>query len=155
MPQKLIERRLINRSSTSPHRGVTQMRKPKILVVEDNPVIRQIVLINLGKYFVEIDTAHNGIEAIDKFQHTHYDLVFMDVAMPGMDGLTATEEIRKFENGLTERVPIVGLTASANMEDCLKAGMDDYETKPPDYERMIKRWLPELTSQTMDSLHSG
>lgn len=122
------------------------MHKHLILLVEDNEVIQKIALISLRRYGVDVDTARTGLEAVKQFAAKSYDLVFMDVAMPEMDGLTATQQIRKLEAPGTSRVPIVGLTASASREECLMAGMDDYIIKPPDYQRVLERWLPDLFS---------
>lgn len=121
------------------------MNKPTILLVEDNEVIRRVVLINLKRYLVHVDTASNGREALDLFNKRLYDLVLMDVAMPVLDGLTATAEIRRIERSSGRRVPIVGLTASATREECLRAGMDDYVIKPPDYQRILNQWLPQVS----------
>lgn len=120
------------------------MQIPRILYVEDDAVIRMVGLINLLKYLVEVVTAENGLDAVEKFKESSFDLVFMDVAMPKMDGLTATQEIRKLELGSGFRIPIVGITASATRAECLNAGMNDCVIKPPDYAILLRRWLPQL-----------
>jgi CheY-like chemotaxis protein len=104
----------------------------KILVAEDN-TINQIVtermLVRLGH---EVDMASSGAAAIQKVQQNRYDLLLMDVNMPGMDGIQATKLIRNLATP-NARIPIVALTASATTEDrsqCFSAGMDDYISKP-------------------------
>jgi CheY-like chemotaxis protein len=75
----------------------------------------------------------NGLEALSQWQTEKFDLIFMDVQMPEMDGLTATRQIRQAEEACGLHIPIVAMTARAmagDRERCLEAGMDDYITKP-------------------------
>jgi CheY-like chemotaxis protein len=86
------------------------------------------------KWNLDVDTAENGIEAVEKAIKNRYQLIFMDIQMPEMDGSAATRKIREFEttNG-TIRTPIIALTASALIEvktRLIKEGMDDFVTKP-------------------------
>ncbi|WP_407425581.1 response regulator [Arcticibacter sp.] len=101
-----------------------------ILIAEDNLVNQRLVILLLAKLGYSSDLANNGSEAIDCVHKNSYDLVFMDVSMPEMDGFQATRTIR----GLDIRQPvIVAMTANAMAEDkevCLKSGMDDYLSKP-------------------------
>jgi signal transduction histidine kinase len=103
------------------------------LVVEDNPINLMVavgILANLGW---KVETAGNGLEALDAHERHHFDVIFMDCQMPKMDGFEATTEIRRREKAGTVRTPIVALTASAddsNRERCLNAGMDDFVPKP-------------------------
>jgi len=103
-----------------------------VLIVEDNPVNRKVALRFLERLGYRADTAGNGIEAIAALQSRDYDLVFMDLQMPEMDGFEATRQIR--QRIPADRQPrIVALTANALQGDrelCLAAGMDDYVTKP-------------------------
>ena len=103
-----------------------------VLLVEDNPVNRRVALKMLEKLGVVADTATNGQEAIDRMEHKRYDLVFMDVQMPVLDGLEATRRIcRRWPRA--ERPRIIAMTAEAmqgDKERCLDAGMDDYVSKP-------------------------
>ncbi len=118
----------------------------KILLVEDNPVNQKLALLMLAKGGYQADLAHNGQEAADKYtaDPQGYDLIFMDMQMPVMDGLTASRTLR--ERGFTA-VPIIAMTANAMQEDrerCLRAGMDDYLAKPIKREvvfDMIQKWL--------------
>jgi hypothetical protein len=119
------------------------MRTPLVLIVEDNAVVRKIAQLNLQRYGVDSHVATNGLEAIEMFAQHVYDLILMDVAMPGMNGLRATELIREAEKDGRGRVPIVALTAGGSKEECIQAGMDDYVRKPPDYLRVLRKWLPQ------------
>ena len=116
-----------------------------ILVVEDNRINQKVLshqLINLG-YAIEV--AENGEEAVAKVKNRRYDLIFMDVQMPVMDGFQATQEIRSLEDGASS-TPIVAVTANAfqsEREKCFSYGMDDYLTKPVDKDRLqeaLRRW---------------
>ncbi|MFK7926354.1 MAG: response regulator, partial [Bacteroidia bacterium] len=105
----------------------------RILLTEDNRVNQKVALRMLGKIGYQADVANNGLEAIEAIQRIRYDLIFMDVQMPEMDGLTATREIHRMYGGLAERPVIVAMTANAMKEDrerCIEAGMDDYISKP-------------------------
>jgi len=107
----------------------------RILIVDDNAVNREVVIEVLRQLDITVETAVNGQEAIDKWSKRRFDLVFMDCAMPGMDGYTATREIRAREvlDPKSTRVPIVALTAQAAgiaADEWQNAGMDDYLTKP-------------------------
>lgn len=105
--------------------------RPRILAVDDNSAnlkLAHVFLTNLG---AETDTASSGFEALSKIKQRRYDLIFMDVQMPGMDGVETTLKIRQLENG--RHTPIIALTAHALAEEkehLLKSGFDDYLTKP-------------------------
>jgi CheY-like chemotaxis protein len=117
----------------------------KILLAEDNIVNQNLVKIMLNKAGHQVELACNGSEAIEKLSITNddFDLIFMDIQMPVMDGLEATKVIRNKGYG---DIPIIAMTASAMEEDrarCLKAGMDGYLTKPVRMEvvkEMIEKW---------------
>ena len=117
----------------------------RILLVEDNPVNRDVALELLRGVGLDADTAADGREALDLARRTRYDLVLMDVQMPVMDGLAATRELRTLPGWV--KVPILAMTANAFAEDrdrCFAAGMDDYVAKPvmPDrLYRTLDRWL--------------
>lgn len=101
-----------------------------ILVVEDNLINQRVIVHMLHKMGYEPDLSSNGIEALERCAQKNYDLVLMDVQMPEMDGLEATRIIRK---ELAIQPAIVAMTANAMAEDreeCMKAGMDDYLSKP-------------------------
>ncbi len=105
-----------------------------ILLAEDNIVNQKLAVALLSKAGHKIVVANNGREAVDAFKQQRFDLVFMDIQMPEMDGFEATYEIRKYQAEVkAERVPIVALTAHASAADrkhCLSAGMDEYISKP-------------------------
>ncbi len=121
----------------------------RVLVVEDHPVNREITLELLRMEGIEADIAVNGREAVAKVAEGRYDLVFMDIQMPEMDGYEATRAIRAGEEKTGGgRLPIVALTAHAiagDREQGLAAGMDDYLPKPLQPEALhpaLVRWLP-------------
>jgi CheY-like chemotaxis protein/HPt (histidine-containing phosphotransfer) domain-containing protein len=105
----------------------------QILLAEDNPVNQMTATTMFEKLGHAVVVANNGREAIDKINEQAFDIVFMDVQMPEMDGVTATGEIRKREESTRRHIPIVAMTAHAmkgDKEKCLEAGMDDYVSKP-------------------------
>ncbi|MBN2339917.1 MAG: response regulator [Deltaproteobacteria bacterium] len=121
---------LITRHSLAERR----MSKQRILVAEDNPINQKVATGMLSKMGYRVVTVNNGKEALDALKHSWFDLVFMDIQMPIMDGFEATKEIRKNKNNLMNPdVPIVAMTAhamSGYREKCISEGMDDYVTKP-------------------------
>ncbi len=105
----------------------------RILVAEDNPVNRKLAAAMFGKMGHRVTLAHNGLEAIAEWNRTTFDLIFMDVQMPEMDGLEAARQIRKQELAKGSRSRIIAMTANVldgDRELCLAAGMDDYVSKP-------------------------
>jgi signal transduction histidine kinase/DNA-binding response OmpR family regulator/HPt (histidine-containing phosphotransfer) domain-containing protein len=115
-------------------KSIRKQRKTKsnILLVEDNNTNKIVAKTIINKYGYHVDHALNGLEALDILKSKHYDLVFMDIQMPIMDGFEATAQIRKL-HGLISKTPIIAMTANAmtgDKERCLNAGMDDYIAKP-------------------------
>jgi len=110
--------------------------KLNILLAEDNEINQKIIQYSLTNAGYEVDIAHNGQEAIDKYHEGEYDLVLMDVQMPVLDGFEATAHIREIESTVlnnSKHIPIIALTANAmkgDREKCLDAGMDEYLSKP-------------------------
>jgi two-component system sensor histidine kinase/response regulator len=105
----------------------------RLLVAEDNPVNRKVAAAMFGKMGHRVTLVNNGLEAILEWNRTPFDLIFMDVQMPEMDGLEATRQIRKQESVKGIRSRIVAMTANVldgDRELCLAAGMDDYVSKP-------------------------
>ncbi|MDR1572282.1 MAG: response regulator [Clostridiales Family XIII bacterium] len=108
----------------------------RLLVVEDNEINQVIAETLLSEMGFEVDLAENGQKAIESFQSGGYDLIFMDIRMPVMDGIEATENIRRLESegaGGGGRVPIIAMTANAMREDrelSDAAGMDGHISKP-------------------------
>lgn len=104
---------------------------PKILVVDDNQINRQVASQILRKAGCKVDTANSGPDAVDLIRRKSYEVVFMDIQMPQMDGITATKEIKKLD--IDDQPPIVAMTAYSMKEDrerFLKEGLDDYIPKP-------------------------
>ena len=96
---------------------------------------------------MQFDLASNGEEAIAAVEKKTYDIILMDVQMPIMDGLTATRAIRKSHT--SDQLPIIALTANVQQEDkenCLKAGMNDFLTKPLEFERLESTLINHLKS---------
>ncbi len=107
--------------------------KARVLVVEDNAVNQRVARHMLEQLGCRVDVAADGRSAIECIRRAPYDLVFMDVQMPVMDGLEATRELRRKEKESSEHLPVVAMTAHAlasDRERCLAAGMDDYISKP-------------------------
>ena len=113
--------------------GVRQSEKGlSILLVEDRPTNQKMTTLMLEKKGHRVTSAHNGREALEILKSNHFDLIFMDIQMPEMDGFETTAHIRTAEND-TEHIPIIAMTAFATEKDkerCLKAGMDSYVSKP-------------------------
>jgi CheY-like chemotaxis protein len=107
---------------------------PRILLAEDNPINQEVIRGFLKYRHWTCDVAGDGAQAVEAFQTSAYDLILMDIQMPGVDGFEATEKIRSLgEAG--QAIPIVALTANAMRGDerrCLAAGMDGYVSKPID-----------------------
>ena len=119
----------------------------RILVVEDEPVNREITSILLAEAGLNVDAAEDGAQAVEMFETNTYDLILMDMQMPVMGGLDATRKIRTHSRGRS--VPILALTANAYSEDkalCLAAGMNDFITKPINPDRLYVTLLSWLTS---------
>ncbi|HEX4228205.1 MAG TPA: two-component regulator propeller domain-containing protein [Bryobacteraceae bacterium] len=122
-------------------------RGGRILIVEDNRINQTVLSHQLTKLGYAVEIAENGAEAVAKVKTGHYDLIFMDVQMPVMDGFEATRELRSLFRKNSSSIPIVAITANAfqsEKERCFSSGMDDYLTKPIDKDQLnetLKRWL--------------
>jgi CheY-like chemotaxis protein len=111
---------------------VAQRAPLTILLAEDNLVGQKITLRILAKYGYTADAVSSGLQAVEQVARQPYDLILMDIRMPGMDGIEATRHIRQMQ--FTQLAPtIIAMTAAATVEDrrrCFEAGMDDYISKP-------------------------
>jgi signal transduction histidine kinase/CheY-like chemotaxis protein len=128
---------------TPPAAGILALSTSlRILLAEDNLVNQRVAMTMLGKMGHQVTLATNGLEALEQWRKSDFDLILMDVQMPEMTGLEATIQIRR-EEAIGAHVTIVAMTASAMSEDrdrCLAAGMDDFISKPVSYkgiEQMI------------------
>jgi CheY-like chemotaxis protein len=107
---------------------------PKVLVVEDNPINRMLVIKVLEKWGCKTDIAENGQIAFDKYQQNDYDILLMDLQMPVKDGYETTQCIRALKSKKKD-VPIIAMTAHAikgELERCMALGMNDFISKPFD-----------------------
>jgi signal transduction histidine kinase/DNA-binding response OmpR family regulator len=123
----------------------------RVLVAEDNAINQKVASLLLGKLGTQPAVATNGREAVEMFELTPYDLIFMDCQMPEMDGYEACREIRRREDP-GRRVTIVAMTAEAmegSREVCIEAGMDDYISKPvklDDIRGVLQKWVSTSTT---------
>jgi CheY-like chemotaxis protein len=115
-----------------------------ILIVEDDPTLQLIAKIMMEKLGRDCEVVGTGEAALEK-EPQKLGLIFMDVGLPGIDGIEATTLIRKREaSGGLKRVPIIAITGHGDRESCLRSGMDDYLQKPAmmsDFEKMLAKWL--------------
>lgn len=113
----------------------------RILVVEDDAVMREILSIMIQRAGFQVDVADDGLMGVEMWEKGDYDLVLMDVQMPRMDGFEATGAIREKERTRGGHTPIIAVTAYAlgkDEMDCLAAGMDAYITKPINFKKCLE-----------------
>jgi CheY-like chemotaxis protein/HPt (histidine-containing phosphotransfer) domain-containing protein len=113
----------------------------KILVAEDTPFNQTFIMRLLEKYGYHGALVENGQQVLEALSHHPFDLVLMDVQMPEMDGLEATQRVRELEKQSGDHIPIIAMTAYAvkgDRERCLEAGMDEYVTKPVSAEKLFE-----------------
>lgn len=119
--------------------------KLRVLVVDDNKVIRELVTRQLAKLGAHSTTAVDGRHALELLDQETFDLVLMDVQMPEMDGITATNEIRKREEPVGKHTLVIALTGHGSRVECIQAGMDDYLAKPMNIATLkatLQKWAP-------------
>jgi signal transduction histidine kinase/ligand-binding sensor domain-containing protein/CheY-like chemotaxis protein len=151
LPDESSDSSLQDSHRTDTHASVDKaiIQKAHILLVEDNPINQMVAKAMLIKLGCSVDVAVNGQQAIEMLSHGFYDLVFMDMQMPVMDGLEATRILRsKDSSKRNQQIPIVAMTANAlasSQKQCEKAGMDDFLTKPVKKNavlEVLERYLP-------------
>jgi two-component system sensor histidine kinase/response regulator len=131
--------------------GLAAIRGARILLVEDNEINQLVAQEILQEAGLVVEIAEDGQVALQKVQSASFDLVFMDMQMPVMDGVTATRSIRKMPQ--LDKLPVVAMTANAMEQDrrvCLEAGMNDTLTKPIDPAALwatLLRWIPPLHAE--------
>ena len=131
------------------HSIAEEMRKmAKLLVVEDNLTNQKLALKLFEKMGLHAEVAVDGIQCLKMLEKNHYDLVFMDIQMPGLDGFETTSIIRASDSQvLDHNIPIIAMTAHATSEDkskCLSSAMNDYVSKPIDPGKLsdvVSKWL--------------
>jgi len=137
----------LNKKNNEEEITFTSNFEAKVLIVEDNNINSLLAKTLIKKILPNctIQIASNGIEAIENCKETRFDIIFMDIQMPVMNGYESTIEIRK--NKLYKNIPIIALTAGTvigEKEKCLEIGMNDYLSKPivkGSLEHIIANWL--------------
>jgi len=133
---------ILNESSRNKADKVDSFWGYRVLLAEDIEINREIVMALLEPTLVDIDCAENGSEAVRIYSEApeNYNIIFMDIQMPVMDGYEATRRIRALDNYNAKEIPIIAMTANVFMEDvnqCLEAGMDDHIGKPLDFDTVL------------------
>jgi signal transduction histidine kinase/DNA-binding response OmpR family regulator len=139
-----VDKRQVERSQAEDIAGIFTGKR--ILLVEDVEINREIVQSLLEPTKLEIDCAENGVEAVRMFVDDpyKYDMIFMDIQMPEMDGYEATKRIRALDIPAAKTIPIVAMTANVFREDidrCLEAGMNSHVGKPINFEEVLGKLL--------------
>ena len=141
---KEFHQALEQKSLDEPEKQLAELEGRKILMAEDMPVNAEIMIMVLSMRGMTVEHAPNGQEAVDAFANSpegYFDAVLMDIRMPIMDGLKATESIRALNRPDAKKVPIIAMTANAFDEDVqrsLQAGMNAHLSKPVEPEHLFK-----------------
>lgn len=141
-PEKMEESTLADKTITT-----RELTKAHILLVEDNQVNQMVAKALLIKLGYRVTVANDGIEAIECYLDSRFDLVLMDIRMPRMDGVEATHELKKMMSQQKIPVPVIALTANATLgakDKYVKLGLDDYLAKPvqaPQLHKILQKWL--------------
>ncbi len=125
---------------------------PKILLVEDNEMNRDMLSRRLQRHGFEVVMAADGVEGVDKAHAEMPDLILMDMSLPVKDGWAATRELKA--DVATQHIPIIAQTAhamSGDRQKCLAAGCDDYTTKPVEFKKLVQQIDALLVTQSVAS----
>ena len=130
--------------SVEPENDYSDLLGMNILIAEDNDINWEIISSILGMYGINTERVENGrlcVEKMESAQKGSYDLIFMDIQMPEMNGLEATRKIRALDDSWASSIPIIAMTADAfseNVTECMNAGMNGHIAKPVDIKLVIK-----------------
>ncbi|MDM8553634.1 response regulator [Desulfococcaceae bacterium HSG7] len=144
----------ISKGKVENSNALQRIRGARILVVEDSPINQQVAKEILESIGLSVVIANSGKQAIEIVKKTKFDLVFMDIRMPGIDGYETTRQIKNLQSTI---FPIIAMTAQATSGErdrCLKAGMDDYVSKPIDPEilfAVLIKWIKPHSEMSVDS----
>jgi len=133
---------LLNEDGNTDQENIDRFWGYRVLLVEDVDINREIVMAVLEPTLLEIDCAENGAEAVRMFSEApeRYNIIFMDLQMPEMDGYDATRNIRALSGEKAKTIPIIAMTANVFKEDvekCFEAGMNDHIGKPLDFDDVL------------------
>ena len=141
-------------ANAEPARG----RRPRLLIAEDNPINQRLIVTALKQAHFALDVVSDGAEAVEAVERQSYDLVLMDIRMPVMSGVEATQRIRAL-TGPASKLPIIAMTANAmagDREEYLAAGMDDYVAKPIDFTVLLTKIRAHLPIELAEAAaHAG
>ena len=112
------------------------MKSKKVLIVDDNDLNRKLFENLLGQLY-QIDSANNGLQALEKMEKNPFDLVLMDIQMPKLDGISTMKRIRRGEQSDTLIVAITAFADESDRDSFIEMGFDDFLTKPLDLEHLL------------------
>jgi len=138
---------------TTPQINIDLPQNLSILVAEDNPINQKVAVLTLRHLGLTCDVAKNGLEALEMYKKNKYDIILMDMQMPVLDGMSASQKIRSYEinENIDHSAYIIALTANASSEDkqvCMESGMDNFISKP-----FKKDGLKAVLSQAIKTVH--